>query len=100
MASVPIGNPSSPAPLTPIAQPHSPASAQQQGAQERLPPAISPDQILDYAPRKARVVRVDANTIAYFGDLFHAMRQSLFIGAPGMSARKVPASTASSQNRS
>lgn len=105
MASVPIGNPSSPALLTPTVQPHSPASVQQQGAQELqpqgpLPPAISPDQILDYAPRKARVVRVDANTIAYFGDLFHAMRQSLLTSTPGMSARKGPAGTASSQNRS
>ncbi len=45
------------------------------------PPAISPDQILDHAPRKARILRVDANAIAYFGDLFHsfkvAMRQSV-----------------------
>jgi hypothetical protein len=93
MASVPIGNPSSPAPLTPIVQPQSPASAQPQGAQERLPPAISPDQILDYAPRKARVVRVDANTIAYFGDLFHAMRQSLLTSTPGRFGGKPPLHT-------
>ena len=42
-----------------------------------VPPAISPDQILDHAPRKARILRVDANAIAYFGDLFHAWKVAL-----------------------
>jgi hypothetical protein len=42
------------------------------------PPAISPDQILDYAPRnKARIVEIDANVAAYFGDLFRDMREGL-----------------------
>lgn len=40
------------------------------------PPAISPDQILDYAPRKARFLRLDANVLAYFGDFFHTLRHS------------------------
>lgn len=92
MASVPIGNNSSPAPSPPTVQPLAPALAVvqpvvgTQGLQERpalsqpqgpLPPAISPDQILDYAPRKARVLRVDANVVAYFGDMLHSLRGSL-----------------------
>jgi hypothetical protein len=40
------------------------------------PPAISPDQILEHAPRKARILRVDANVLAYFGDMFHAVRHA------------------------
>lgn len=50
------------------------------------PPAISPDQILDGAPRKARVVHVDANVVAYFGDLFHAFR----VGLKGAAAAPKP----------
>jgi hypothetical protein len=38
---------------------------------------VSPDQILDYAPRGSRVVQMDANVVAYFGDLFQAFRSSL-----------------------
>lgn len=42
------------------------------------PPAISPDQILDYAPKqKARIVSVDANVVAYFGDMFAGLRKGL-----------------------
>ena len=46
------------------------------------PPAVSPDQILDYAPRGSRIVRVDANVVAYFGDLFQALRVAV-AGAKG-----------------
>lgn len=89
MASVPIGNNSSPAPSIPTAQQPAPVPAvvgteQPQGPlppRETLPlsqpPAISPDQILDYAPRKARIVRVDANVVAYFGDMLHSLSSRL-----------------------
>ena len=30
----------------------------------------SPDQILDQAPTKTREVRIEANVLAYFGNLF------------------------------
>ena len=67
------------------------------------PPAVSPDQILDHAPRKARVLRVDANTIAYFGDMFHsfkvALRDSISVG-PGNPARRGPGCTASARSPS
>ncbi len=55
-------------------QPLSPPTAATPPSTE--PPSISPDQILDYAPRKARILRVDANVLAYFGDMIHAMRQT------------------------
>jgi hypothetical protein len=73
------------------------------------PPAVSPDQILDHAPKtKARIVKVDANVAAYFGDLFHAMRKGLkeatTAGAPTLkpappkSAHKGPSGTGVAQN--
>jgi hypothetical protein len=71
------------------------------------PPAISPDQILDYAPRnKARIVEIDANVAAYFGDLFRDMREGLKgAGAAGKkqkltAAHKAPSGTAAARNRS
>ena len=79
MASVPIGNNSSPAPSQVTVQQPAPAPA----LQERLtpeppaPPAISPDQILDHAPRKARILRMDANVVAYFGDMLHGLKTSV-----------------------
>lgn len=57
------------------------------------PPAVSPDQILDYAPRGSRVVQMDANVVAYFGDLFQAFRSSLQdLSAPASAAAAKPAS--------
>jgi hypothetical protein len=75
------------------------------------PPPISPDQILDYAPRnKARIVEVDANVAAYFGDLFKEMREGLKGAAAGApvkktggslsSVRTAPSGTAAARNRS
>lgn len=37
----------------------------------------SPDQILEAAPKKAREVRVEANVIAYFGDLLMAWKRAV-----------------------
>jgi hypothetical protein len=36
----------------------------------------SPDQILDLAPTKTREVRIEANVIAYFGDLLMAWKRA------------------------
>lgn len=63
-----------------------------------MPSAVSPDAILDYSPTAPRVLKVDANVIAYFGDYFHAFRQGL-IAAPASSAHTVQANTASAQNQ-
>lgn len=67
------------------------------------PPAVSPDQILDYAPRTHRIVRVEANVAAYFADMFAAIRSTL-TDAPRSAqlstARKAPSNTASAQNQS
>ena len=64
-----------------------------------MPPPIQPESILDYVPKAPRVLKVDANVIAYFGDLFHAFQQGLS-ASPATSVRKAPAGTASSQNQS
>lgn len=67
------------------------------------PPAVSPDQILDYAPRTHRIVRVEANVAAYFADMFAAIRHTLTAAqrsAPLNTVRKAPSNTASAQNRS
>ena len=63
------------------------------------PPPVSPDQILDYAPRnKARIVEVDANVAAYFGDLFRDMREGLKSAAAEAAAAKKPGGSLSSAN--
>jgi hypothetical protein len=64
-----------------------------------MPSAVTPDAILEYSPTASRVLKVDANVIAYFGDYFHAFRQGL-IAAPASSVRIDPANTASAQNPS
>ena len=40
-------------------------------------PTSTPEYILDYDPRERRVIKVEANVVAYFGDLFHALRAAL-----------------------
>jgi hypothetical protein len=64
-----------------------------------LPPAVSPDQILDYAPRGSRILRIDANIVAYFGDLFQSFR-STTTAILASRDHKAPTNTASSRNRS
>jgi hypothetical protein len=64
---------------------------------------ITPDEILENAPKMPRVIKVEANVIAYFGDMFHALRQSIhkkISEDPVRSARIVPSNTASSHNQS
>jgi hypothetical protein len=78
LASVPIGNPSSPVNSPTTAQPPSPAL----GLAQQPPPAVSPDQILDHAPRKARVIRLDANVVAYFGDMLLGLRSAIAPAPP------------------
>jgi hypothetical protein len=88
LASVPIGNPSFPVNSPTTAQPPSPALGQQpQGPLPQQqgplpPPAVSPDQILDHAPRKARVIRLDANVVAYFGDMLLGLRSAIAPAPP------------------
>ena len=67
------------------------------------PPPIQPDSILEYVPKAARVLKVDANVIAYFGDLFHAFQEGLRQSpnvTPVTSARRAPGDTASAHNPS
>jgi hypothetical protein len=40
-------------------------------------PTTTPEYILEYDPRENRVIKVEANVVAYFGDLFHALRAAL-----------------------
>ena len=59
-----------------------------------------PETILEAAealPR--RVIRIEANIIAYFGDYFNALRQGL-TAAPVSPARRAQSDTASAQNPS
>ena len=37
----------------------------------------TPEQILENAPKRTREVKVEANVVAYFGDLFIAWKQAL-----------------------
>ena len=65
-----------------------------------MPVTVSPDYILE-ASRAARILKVDANVIAYFGDYFHAVREGLKTTVtPVKSVRKVRVNTASAQNPS
>jgi hypothetical protein len=60
----------------------------------------TPEIILEAAealPR--RVIRIEANIIAYFGDYFNALRQG-FTSAPVSPARRAQSDTASAQNPS
>jgi hypothetical protein len=67
---------------------------------EHKPPAITPAQILEYAPKvKVRVLKIDANVPAYFGDMFYAIRKS-FTSAPQKHDHKVPSGTGAAQSRS
>jgi hypothetical protein len=40
-------------------------------------PTISPEYILEYEPKDKRIIKVEANVVAYFGDLFHALKEGL-----------------------
>ena len=40
-------------------------------------PTTTPEYILEYDPRENRIIKVEANVVAYFGDLFHALRAAL-----------------------
>jgi hypothetical protein len=81
-----------------------------------MPSPVTPDQILDAAPKVARPLKVEANTVAYFADLFWQLRESIRIkaaqqphsqpqlsllsAAPLTSDHRVQADTASAQNPS
>jgi hypothetical protein len=47
----------------------------------------TPEQILDAAPKKAKEVRIEANVVAYFGDLLMAWKRSVS-GAAAAAKRK------------
>ena len=69
-----------------------------------MPSAVTPDAFLDYSPTGSRVLKVDANVIAYFGDYFHAFCQGMrnaveLTVAPVSPFRKDPSNIASSRNR-
>jgi hypothetical protein len=68
-----------------------------------MPPPVHPESILDYLPKAPRIIKVDANVIAYFGDFFHAFREG-FRKSPSVVPETIvqttPASIASSQNPS
>ena len=68
-----------------------------------MPSPVSPQEILDNAPREPRYIRVDASVIAYFGDFLHAFHQGVGKGvteAPQRFGRTTPSNTASAHNLS
>lgn len=69
-----------------------------------MPCPLTPDQILELAPRQPRPLLVEANTIAYFGNLFASLKSATsnaaLIATPAKTVRKAPSSTASARNPS
>lgn len=68
-----------------------------------MPSNISPEQIMDTAPKKNRVIAVEANVIAYFGDFFHDWKEGIkrgIIVGPVKSGHTDPVNTASAQSPS
>lgn len=56
-----------------------------------MPSPLTPDQIMELAPKQSRPLLVEANTIAYFDQLFKNLRTAITTAStvnPVMSARK------------
>ena len=73
------------------------------GGLKPIPGMLTPDDILDNAPKGPRVIKMEANVVAYFGDLFQAMKQGIkqsLISGPSTSVHKAPTNTASAHNPS
>ena len=71
------------------------------------PPAnlytMTPDDILERAPKGPRIIKVEANVIAYFGDLFQAMKQGIkhaLNAPPSTSGHTDPSNSASAHSQS
>lgn len=62
-----------------------------------MPSSATPESILEHS--YPRVIKIDANIVAYFADYFHALRQGLSV-TPGKNVRKARSNTASAQNPS
>jgi len=62
-----------------------------------MPSSATPEAILEHTCE--RVIKIDANIIAYFADYFHALRQGLNV-IPATSAHTAQSDTASAHNRS
>jgi hypothetical protein len=63
----------------------------------------TPDDILMNSPKDTRIIRVEANVIAYFGDFFHAWKEGVrrgLSGGPVTSAQTAPTNTASADSQS
>jgi hypothetical protein len=76
-------------------------------AQPTMPSSMTPDNILDNAPKDVRIISVEANVIAYFGDFFQAWKAGIKRGiisghlkVPATSGRTDPSNTASARNPS
>lgn len=51
-------------------------------------PLPSPDQILEAAPKRTKEVQVEANVVAYFGDLLMAWKRAATATATAAAATK------------
>jgi hypothetical protein len=63
---------------------------------------MTPDEILDAAPTNTRLIKMEANVIAYFGDFFHAWKQGIkreIICGPAKSDHKAPSNTSSAHSQ-
>jgi hypothetical protein len=68
-----------------------------------MPSGVTPEQIADNAPKQTRIIAVEANVIAYFGDFFHAWKKGIrqgIIAGPAKSGHTTPSNTASARSRS
>ena len=72
-----------------------------------MPSSATPEAILEHTC--SRVIKIDANIIAYFGDYFYALRQGLIVSpatkqglnvSPANYAHTSQSNTASAQNPS
>ena len=63
---------------------------------------MTPDEILDAAPTETRLIKMEANVIAYFGDFFHAWKQGLkqeITDGPARSVHTAPSNTSSAHSQ-
>jgi hypothetical protein len=67
------------------------------------PYTMTPDDILENAPKGPRIIKIEANVVAYFGDLFQAMKQGIkhtLSAPPSTSGHTAPSNTASAHSQS
>ncbi|NDG73559.1 MAG: hypothetical protein EBY32_20100, partial [Proteobacteria bacterium] len=78
-----------------------PRKSEAAAATNNAMPSPTPDEILDAAPTTTRIIKMEANVIAYFGDFFHAYKEGLkreITAGPATSAHIAPSNTSSAHS--